>query len=317
MCGYDKFNQKIRRKEMKKGFLAIVVLLFTLSLSACNFPLLRNGGGDQDSALKTAVALDVALTQIASTLTAAAPVVIPSSALPSSAPVTETPVITQQPTLTPTLAGVWLTVQENTNCRSGPGSTYDWVTLIAGGQMAEAVARNAANDYYYVRNPNSYGSFCWLWSKYSAVTGNITTLPVFTPQPTPTVATLTPTTIPADLSVSYIGVETCPPQYAFSFKIKNTGSVVWQSLKIVVLDTTTSTTYTHESDTFKGVTGCTVGLAQGDLTNGEDSFVANVNPGQLDFNPVGSGHSFQVTITVYANDGRTGTSISKTLSITP
>jgi hypothetical protein len=117
--------------------------------------------------------------------------------------------------------------------------------------------------------------------------------------------------------VSYVGVETCPPQYAFSFKIKNTGSVVWQSYKLVIVDSTDATTFTHEDDQFKGVSGCDFGVAQGDLTNGEESYIANVNPGQFNYNPAGIGHTYQVTITVYSNDGRTGTSVSKSLTLSP
>jgi len=292
---------------MKRGLLVLVVLVLVFSLAACNFPLF-GGQDNSDAAVKPAVALSVALTQVAATQTAASPLLQPTTAIPA----TTLPTATPPPTLTPTLAGVWLTVLENTNCRSGPGTMYDWVTLISAGQMVEALARNPVNDYYYVRNPNATSGFCWLWSQYSSISGNITILPVFTPQPTPTVASPTPA---ADLSVSYTGLEACAPQYALSFKIKNTGDITWQSIKIVVKDNTTSTTFTHEGDVFKGVSGCDFTASQNDLTKGEESYVANVNPGQFDYDP--TGHSIKVTITVYAKDGLAGTSFSKSISVTP
>lgn len=286
-----------------------------LGLASCNFPL--SGGGSDDSAIKTAVALNVALTQLASTQTALSNESSLTQLPPPVELFTATPSLTLPPSLTPTLAGVWLTVLENTNCRSGPGSIYDWVTLINAGQMAEAVARNPNNDYFYVHNPNSTSGFCWLWSKYSSLTGNITTLPVFTPQPTPTPnVTPTFTTPPADLSVEYKGVENCGAMYAFQFKIKNTGSVTWKSYKLVVVDKTDDTTFTQEKDNFYGVSGCSSGGSQADLTSGEDSLIAN-ETAHLDYNPVGLGHTFQVTITVYSNDGRTGTSVSKSLTLNP
>lgn len=298
---------------MKQGFVAAVLIILVFSLAACNFPLVR---GNSDSEMKTAVAMDVALTQLAATLTASAPGTAPTTEITTAVPEVVLPSNTPPPTLTPTLAGVWLTVLENTNCRSGPAPVYDWIALISAGQMAEAVARNPVNDYFYVRLPNSSNTYCWLWSKYSSITGNIATLPVFTPQPTPTPkVTPTPTLAPADFTLSYIGVENCAPQYAVRLKITNTGSTTWQSLKIVILDTATSTTFTHTNDEFKGVSGCTFGEVQGDLAHGEYSYIANVNPGQFDYDP--AGHALQITITVYSNNGLTGTSLSKSITVTP
>lgn len=296
---------------MKRVLLVLVVLVLVIGLAGCNFPLLSDQG-NSDSAVKTAVALSVALTQLAATQAAAVSPVPSTAELPSALPAIGLPTATLPPTLTPTLAGVWLTVLENTNCRSGPGTMYDWVTLISAGKTVEALARNSVNDYYYVRNPNTSSGFCWLWSKYSSISGNITTLPVFTPQPTPTLASPTPA---ADLSISYLDVEACPPQYALSFRIKNTGDITWQSIKIVIKDNTTSTTFTHQSDYFYGVSGCDFTPEQDDLTKGEESYIANVNPGQFDYDP--TGHSIKVTITVYAKDGLTGTSFSKSFSVTP
>lgn len=296
---------------MKRNIaLFVVLVVFLFSLTACNFPL--GDGGESDSQVKTAVALSVALTQLAGTQNAVGATDAPIIELPTAAPVTQLPSATPLPSMTPTLAGVWLTVLENTNCRSGPGTMYDWITLIKAGQMAEAIARNPVNDYYYVRNPNSSSGYCWLWSQYSSISGNITTLPVFTPQPTPTVASPTPA---ADLSINYLGLEACASEYALSFKIKNTGSVTWQSIEIVVKDSTTSTTFTHTADVFKGVSGCDFTGSQEDLTAGEEGMIANVNPGQFDYDP--TGHTIKVTITVYANNGRTGTSYSKTIKVEP
>ena len=269
---------------MKKVLLFALTIVLIFSLTACNLPI--GQGEDTESAVQTAVALNVALTQVAATLTAAVPVVQPTVASATAEPPTVTPTVTltPQPSFTPTPEGVWLTVLENTNCRTGPGTIYEWVTLIAAGVQVEAVARNSVNDYYYVKNPNATSGYCWLWSKYSSITGNITILPVFTPQPTPTVATATPA---ADFEVSYVGIITCTlPDRAVKVKIENTGSITWQSLRIVVKDRTNSVTKTHESNKFTSYDGCAVGIEQTDLTPGESGFVTTI-PGYFSYNITG------------------------------
>jgi len=127
--------------------------------------------------------------------------------------------------------------------------------MINTGQLIEAMARNLSNDYFYVRNPTMYSDFCWLWEKYSTVTGNIAFLPVFTPQPTPTPEiSPTPTAAPANFAVSFHKMVSCSGSYAIELYIENTGSITWQSVKVVLTDTTASKTYIHELDTFRGTT---------------------------------------------------------------
>ena len=293
---------------MKKLVFSISIILM-LTLSACNFPLARQN--NDPAAIQTAVALNVAMTQISGSQTAmAGGAITPSIEIAADTP---TVTLTPLPTLTPTPQGVWLTVLENTNCRSGPGTFYDWVTQLNAGVKVEAIGRNPSNNYYYVRNPNSGGAFCWLWDNWSSVAGNIAILPVFTPMPTPTI-TYTPTPA-AGVDVSYQGLASCGPQFAIKVKVKNTGSVTWQSVRLFVKDNTSALNFTHTSDTFKEWSGCVAGLVQADLTQGEDSLVLNVNPGQFNYNP--TGHSLEVTVTVYSADGLAGTSLSKTFTVTP
>ena len=232
---------------------------------------------------------------------------------PTATQPTSTPSMTPTITLTPTPEGVFLTVSKNTNCRVGHMAIFPAVTTIFVGEQVEVIGRNPENDTYYIHNPNAPNSYCWVWGQYATLTGNQSNLPVFTAQPTPT-ATNTPTPVPS-FTVSYVSLESCAPQYALKFFIRNTGSTTWQSIKISLYDSSTSTTFVHTSDTFKEYSGCTIGLVQGDLTHGEESYVLNVNTGQFDYNP--AGHSFAITFTLCSADGLTGTCASQSINITP
>jgi hypothetical protein len=54
---------------------------------------------------------------------------------------------------------------------------------------------------------------------------------------------------------------------------------------------------------------------QGDLVIGEASMVACVNPGQFNYDP--TGHNFTAKVTLYNKNGRTGTSVTKTIDFIP
>jgi hypothetical protein len=300
---------------MKKALMLAATLILVLGLAGCNFPIANN---TSDSAMQTAVALNVALTQVAATLTALAP---GGQVITTEPPVVEvatntpefTPTITETlaPTFTLTPEGVWLLVNENTNCRSGPGTNFDRITTINKGENVQAVAASTISGYYYVKNPYA-NNYCWLWSEFSTVSGNTTILPVYTPQPTPTVASPTPQ---ADFSLSYISLEHCPPQWAIVVNIVNTGSITWESVIMTIKDKSTTDVFTHQSTEFRGTSACDLGPSQADLTAGESSYLANVNPGQFNYNP--SGHELKITVTLYSKNNYTGTSVTKTLTVTP
>jgi hypothetical protein len=302
---------------MKKVYsIATIIMVFSLLLAACQ-PAGNEPTAVQGDLLKTYVAGTV--TVIANEMKQSQVVLPTSTAAEVTSPTLEpTQAATQEPTSATTPTGVWLILQDNTNCRVGPGSSFGYVTQINAGEKVEAVARNPFDNYYLVRNPNNPGTYCWLWSQYSTVTGNITTLPVLTPQPTPT-PRITPTfTVPpADVTFLYRGVETCGSDYYFKFSAENSGALIWRSFKLVVVDVTDDTTFIHTGDLFSDAEGCSIGLKQEDLTSGEYSYIVNYDPGQMTYNPVGIGHTFQATLTVYTNDGLTGTSVTKSLTITP
>lgn len=296
---------------MKKIVLFSITLVLVLSLTACNLPFGQTGSNE--AIVQTQVALNVALTQVAATLTALVPVSTLTPIPPTDAPPTLTPTITLtlEPSFTPTLDGVWLTLQENTNCRVGQGQAFELVTTIKEGDMVEATARNSTNDYFYIKNPHSGSGYCWMWGRFATLTGNITTLPVFTPMPTPTLASPTPS---ANFDLSYVGITECSGQWAVTVKVVNTGSVTWESVQVVVKDRTTDTTRTHSLDSFRKYNGCDVGVIQNDLTAGESGQVTTV-PGYFNYNL--NGHDLKITVTVYTKNGLYGTSATESMNITP
>ena len=287
----------------------IAAWVLVLFLPACTTTLGQQATLNT-AALGTIVAQDLQLTQQAGTIIA----LNQEQLLPTQALGTATITLTPQPLVTPTPQGMWLTINQNTNCREGPATYYRLVTSFKVGDKVEAVARDSNSQYYFVRSPNTSQSFCWLWNQYSSVSGDTGSLPIFTAVPTPT-PTITPTPA-AGFTVSYDSVISCAAKYALRLYILNTGSTTWKSIDIYIIDNTAGKNFTFVSDTFTAYTdSCTVDTQQGDLAHGEYSYVSNINPGQFGYNPVG--HNLTVTVTLYSNDGEAGTSATQTLTIKP
>ena len=111
---------------------------------------------------------------------------ITATPTPSRTPTpTSTPTLTPTATLTPTPLPPMARVSQATNCRTGPGSAYPFVVSLQPEQVVEVTARSSADNYWYVANPNQPDEYCWLWGEYATVEGNVSTLPVLTPEPAP------------------------------------------------------------------------------------------------------------------------------------
>lgn len=300
----------------KRSIYWILPVLLTLVLSSCNLTAQQT---PSDAEMQTMVALRVEQTQLASTLEAVQQFITPTlePGMPTPVPPTETltptVTLTSAPTNTATPAGVWLTITQNTNCRVGPASYYRLVTSLMAGQTVEATGKNPYNDYFYVINPDNPNGFCWVWGQYATVSGSTDILPVFTAQPTPT-PTNTPTLAPG-IALDYAGLDTCGGDYFVKIRVLNTGSITWKSIKLVIKDNDTGTTFTNALDTFTSYNGCTVSTNQKDLMQGEEGEIANYSNGKFNYDP--TGHNLTVTVTVYSADSRTGSEISGSIKVTP
>lgn len=84
-----------------------------------------------------------------------APVISPTN-LPNA-----TPESTIVPLSTPARVTLFIKT-ELINCRFGPGTVYQSVNKLREGQSLQAVGRNAASTWWYIRDPGNPGDFCWV-----------------------------------------------------------------------------------------------------------------------------------------------------------
>jgi hypothetical protein len=80
-----------------------------------------------------------------------------------------------------------LTVQESTNCRTGPGQDYEVVFTYLKGKKLEIVGRYDVENYWLVKSAESPTGQCWLWGEYADVTGSYWVVSSVTPPPTATI----------------------------------------------------------------------------------------------------------------------------------
>jgi hypothetical protein len=292
---------------IQKIFLGVVASIFLISIPACSS---IGGPGvltqDSSAAIQTQVSLLVASTIQAQTA-------IANSVVQTVAAMqTNTPESTFTPTFTLTPVFPVLSVTVETNCRSGPGTTYDVMGIVRVGESARVVGRNANSTYWIVQLPANHAIICWLWGHYASLVGNPAGLPVSAPPPTPTPAK-TPT--PAvSFAVEFISVTLCPAAwYSLTFKITNTGSLTWESIHISVKDNVTDNTGKNGNEVnFTRVTGC-------DYLDPDQ----NLEPGEVGYSsaimvpPGPAGHSVTAKFLICPQDGLDGTCLNQSLTFTP
>lgn len=192
----------MKHKRVVLSFSILVVLAL-----ACNLPSSQDvappgtPGGNADL---IATQTSLALTQAAlgsNPTPDSNPTPSPASSPEATPSATTTPTLV--PTGTPTTPVVGVSV--DTNCRTGPGIIYDYLTYLPVGQKAEVIGKYTATSpaYWIVRIGSTT---CWLWGEYATVEGNLATLPEMTPPPSPTPSfTATPA---EDLSIIEIIMKT-------------------------------------------------------------------------------------------------------------
>ena len=183
--------------KKNKGVFFLFSVLIVVSL-ACNLPSSRPIAAPSPVDSDGGVDIDATMTSIAFTQTAL-------QNQPAAPPVQSgfTSTITMTPTITPTgtLSTPMVSVSLDTNCRTGPGVVYEYLTVLLVGEKAEVVGKyTTVTPNYWVIKKDSYT--CWLWGKYATVEGDISSLPEMVPPPSPT-PTSTPTETPiiGDLSI--------------------------------------------------------------------------------------------------------------------
>ena len=300
--------------------LAIVLLL---SITACGVPGVSTLDPNTVSTLIQGTVIAVLTQSAVPVIAFNTPTVSPSETeTPTSTftpePPTLTPTSTSTPTitLTPTPQIPLISVSLPTNCRNGPGKVYGYEGALLVGEVAEVLARDPTGNFWYIRNPDSAGNFCWLWGRYATVTGNLSVLPIYTPPPTPTPTftpkpTLTPTPFP-NFAASYTSLDTCSGSWWIETSLKNTGTITFQSIEITVLDTFSNITISNLTDGFRDINGCLTTTTK-DILEPDKTYVISA-PG-FTYNP--TGHLIHATITLCSNTGQNGTCVTKRIEFTP
>jgi len=290
--------------QKHKGIIFMFTILVVTAL-ACNLP------SAQTALTPTPIGVDVnaTFTSIAFTQGSGS---IPTPLLPADTPtITLTPTIPQ--TGTPTTPVVSVSI--DTNCRTGPGVVYDYLTGLLVGEKAEVVGKyTSVSPTYWIIKKGSIT--CWLWGRYATVEGNTSTLPEMIPPPSPTptfTATATATTVPSgpNFTLSFDGVTNCSPgdDYAV-LKWFNNGSVVFESAKAEIKDLDASTNLYGPALSNVPFGAASPGCGAGNSTLGVGNTAYSA---YFIGSPAPSGHNIRIIITLCSQDGALGECATRTL----
>jgi len=92
-----------------------------------------------------------------------------------------------------------LVVNEDAACRVGPGLIYDINAYLSVGAVPILLGQDPENAWWSVEEP-LFNTNCWVSSEIVSVQGNTDSLPIFTPEPTPTIE---PSATPKQKGVFY------------------------------------------------------------------------------------------------------------------
>lgn len=173
-----------------------------------------------------------ATAQASATVAASATATTPPTATHTPLPTnTATPVPTATPIVVVQTPTRYVLAREDVNMRSGPGTYYNVIGWLAGGQIAAVTGASSDGNWWRVVCPDGTTGSCWVTAR-SQYT-QPTTLPTVTPiAPTPTA-----TSIPAGCtdSAAWVADVTVPdgtqfpPNTGFNktWRIRNTGTCTW------------------------------------------------------------------------------------------
>jgi hypothetical protein len=174
-----------------RNIFRFLVFSTLLAASACNLP--------QPQTEQASVGPDE--TSIAATVAAQVTQALLKTATPSpsATPQPPTATATTSPTVTPTYSPPLLRINENTNCRSGPGEAYNVLVVLKSGQSVDIVGRGP-QGYWVVKMPGKNDS-CWAWGEFATASGSTHALAEVTPPPT---ATAAPPAAPRGLTYDFV-----------------------------------------------------------------------------------------------------------------
>ena len=179
-----KSNRPIIGMMNRRLKLSLPIFVLVAAILACNTPVEQVPPPDE---IQTGAALTL---QVIFTPSIVATESTPLATNTGSALITQTLSTAGSPTvtITPTYSVPMLTVQESTNCRTGPGENYDVVVTYLSGKKLEIAGRYDPGNFWLVKSNESPTGTCWLWGQYVEVVGSYWTVASVTPPPTATQA---------------------------------------------------------------------------------------------------------------------------------
>lgn len=181
-------------------------------------------------------------------------------------PPSDTPYIPPPPATTEAPPGLpVITASIDTNCRLGPSSAYSRVGYLLVGQASTVQGRNTDSSWWYIENPKSPGTYCWVWGDTTTVIGDTSQLVVITPPPLPKAA----------FTASLANLHDCGGVGTLTFYIKNTGGLALYSSSITIKDLSTNTFISGpetSNSPFVGFSGA-CGAGNTPLNPGESAYV--------------------------------------------
>jgi hypothetical protein len=144
--------------------------ILVLAALACNIGVNAPSSNDPRKAAATIVAMTLEAQGLP---TSAGPTGTPG--IPFASPVPATVTVTSTP------AKAILTINGNSNCRSGPSLNFKVITAFTPGVSLDIVGRDMANNFWLVKIPNSEET-CWVWGQYATPSGDYEAVAEVTPE---------------------------------------------------------------------------------------------------------------------------------------
>lgn len=281
-------------------FLVSVIVLLVASLACTQSTTVAP---PDPNALNTSIAQTVSARQTEAALNN--PATVTFTFAPELPTLTLEPTLSVTPDFTPTLETPLITVDVDTNCRTGPGAEFERVGILLVGETAEIIGREPTGKYWYIRNPDETEGgmeYCWVWGEYATVTGNILPLLFLSPPPPPV----------ADFNVTFTALDRCDSNWWVDFKLDNLGSVLLQSISIVLTDIDTVTLNALATNDFENRDGCGSPRKTDSLVGGGSVTVSSPT---LPYNP--TGHNLNAKITVCPNADLQGACLTQDITFKP
>ncbi|MEP7134578.1 MAG: hypothetical protein ABI904_06560 [Chloroflexota bacterium] len=281
------------RGDMRTTYFRFFSLLMIggLILSACNMPG-SNTAAETTPPTSQSVANTAVPIEATSTPTEIAPTETPTA--------TATETLTPEPSSTSTPEIPKAEVNRESNCRVGPGGQYDLVATYQAGQKLEVVAKDLGNGFLFVKNPDKPEDQCYLLAQNITVTGDLSALPKFTPQPSPTLA--------PDFKATFKKFGVCNGENYAIFDVVNIGSATFSSSYIKVTNTKLKK-FVEQVDAFDLHVGCVLAKAIYPLDPGGSGYVTSSV-----FKWSGTG-DLQVVIMLCAEKGLKGACVTQSMPI--